>query len=123
MHWSAFLAKPRCEGGNLPHGHRRKFFETSGAPETQQERTQLKQTLSSFRTVLSVDRLDYSKSILNRLEGFDLLLERIVEIRGLLFAEHGCGGLSPFRDVGLMSTCNGGSRIPPGHTYPFFAET
>lgn len=62
----------------------RKFFETSDAPETQQERMQLKQSLSNYRTVLSVDRLDYSKGILNRLEGFDLLLDSYPEYRGKL---------------------------------------
>ncbi len=59
-----------------------KFFETSSAPETEQERTQLGQNLSGFRTVLSVDRLDYSKGIPNRLEGFELFLESYPEFRG-----------------------------------------
>ncbi len=62
----------------------RRFFETSGASETQQERTQLSHTLSGFRTVLSIDRLDYSKGILNRLEGFELFLESYPEFRGKL---------------------------------------
>ncbi len=60
----------------------KRFFETSSAPETQQERTQLAQSLSGFRTVLSVDRLDYSKGIVNRLEGFELFLESYPEFRG-----------------------------------------
>ncbi len=62
----------------------RRFFETSSAPETQQERMNLSRTLSDFRTVLSVDRLDYSKGILNRLEGFELFLESCPEFRGKL---------------------------------------
>ncbi len=61
-----------------------KFFETSSASETQQERMHLSQTLSGFRTVLSIDRLDYSKGILNRLEGFELFLESYPEFRGKL---------------------------------------
>jgi len=61
-----------------------KFYETSSSPETQLERTHLQRTLSGFRTVLSVDRLDYSKGILNRLEGFELLLDRCPEYRGKL---------------------------------------
>jgi trehalose 6-phosphate synthase/phosphatase len=61
-----------------------KFFATSTAPETQQERACLQQTLSGFRTILSVDRLDYSKGILHRLEGFELLLEKYPEYRGKL---------------------------------------
>ncbi len=60
----------------------RKFLETSGAPETHEERAQLSQNLSGFRTVLSVDRLDYSKGILNRLEGYELFLESYPEYRG-----------------------------------------
>ncbi|MBP1624959.1 MAG: UDP-forming alpha,alpha-trehalose-phosphate synthase, partial [Acidobacteria bacterium] len=62
----------------------KKFFETSIAPETQLEREKLKQSLAGFRTVLSIDRLDYSKGILNRLEGFELLLEMHPEYRGKL---------------------------------------
>jgi trehalose 6-phosphate synthase/phosphatase len=59
-----------------------KFFDTSTAPESQRERKQLQQTLSGFRTVLSLDRLDYSKGILNRLEGFEILLDQYPEYRG-----------------------------------------
>ncbi|HYK87842.1 MAG TPA: bifunctional alpha,alpha-trehalose-phosphate synthase (UDP-forming)/trehalose-phosphatase [Acidobacteriota bacterium] len=62
----------------------RKFSETSKAPETQQEREQLQQTLTGFRTLLSIDRLDYSKGIVNRLEGFELLLDSYPEFRGKL---------------------------------------
>ncbi len=62
----------------------KRFFETSSAPETKHERNQLQQSLSGFRTVLSIDRLDYSKGILNRLEGFELLLDLYPEYRGKL---------------------------------------
>lgn len=61
-----------------------KFFKTSTAPETLKERAHYKLTLSGMRTVLSVDRLDYSKGILNRLHGFELLLETYPEYRGKL---------------------------------------
>jgi trehalose 6-phosphate synthase/phosphatase len=61
-----------------------KFFATSKDPETEKERVYLKQILSGFRTVLSIDRLDYSKGILHRLEGFELLLEKYPEYRGKL---------------------------------------
>ena len=60
----------------------KKFSEAGSAAETQQERTLLSQNLSAFRTVLSVDRLDYSKGILKRLEGFQLFLESHPEFRG-----------------------------------------
>lgn len=62
----------------------RKFFETSSAPETLREREYLVRSLAGFRTVLSVDRLDYTKGILNRLEGFELLLDTYPEYRGKL---------------------------------------
>jgi trehalose 6-phosphate synthase/phosphatase len=52
-----------------------KFFDASTHPVTQEERAVLQKTLAGVRTVLSVDRLDYSKGILNRLEGFELFLE------------------------------------------------
>ncbi len=61
-----------------------KFFMTSIDPKTERERAYLLQILHGFRTVLSIDRLDYSKGILNRLEGFELLLEKYPEYRGKL---------------------------------------
>ena len=59
-----------------------RISKTSTALETEHERAEFQKTLSGFRTVLSVDRLDYSKGILNRLEGFELLLESNPEFRG-----------------------------------------
>jgi len=59
-----------------------RISDTSTAPETERERAEFQKTLSGFRTVLSVDRLDYSKGILNRLEGFELLLEANPEFHG-----------------------------------------
>lgn len=61
-----------------------KFFETSTSPKTQQERVHLRQILSGFRTALSIDRLDYTKGILHRLEGYDLFFERYPEYQGKL---------------------------------------
>jgi len=58
-----------------------KFVETSGDPVTQQERADVQKNLSNFRAVLSVDRLDYSKGILHRLEGFERLLEKYPDFR------------------------------------------
>ncbi|NLT68507.1 MAG: bifunctional alpha,alpha-trehalose-phosphate synthase (UDP-forming)/trehalose-phosphatase [Acidobacteria bacterium] len=62
----------------------KRFFETSSSPETQEERSKLQHSLAGFKTVLSIDRLDYSKGILNRLEGFELLLEKYPEFKGRL---------------------------------------
>jgi trehalose 6-phosphate synthase/phosphatase len=61
-----------------------KFFATASAPETELERSRLQRSLAGFRTVLSIDRLDYSKGILHRLEGFELLLDLYPQYRGKL---------------------------------------
>lgn len=45
------------------------------SPEVNVERSKLTGTLSDAKVILSVDRLDYTKGILNRLYGFELLLE------------------------------------------------
>ncbi|MBI4536105.1 MAG: bifunctional alpha,alpha-trehalose-phosphate synthase (UDP-forming)/trehalose-phosphatase [Ignavibacteriae bacterium] len=50
-------------------------------PEVQQERDDLKKTLTDVKVVLSVDRLDYSKGILNRLHGFEILLRTNPQFR------------------------------------------
>jgi trehalose 6-phosphate synthase/phosphatase len=52
-----------------------KFSAAPAEPDTQREAQALRSTLSEFKMILSVDRLDYSKGILNRLEGYDLFLE------------------------------------------------
>ncbi|MBN2346804.1 MAG: bifunctional alpha,alpha-trehalose-phosphate synthase (UDP-forming)/trehalose-phosphatase [Candidatus Aminicenantes bacterium] len=45
------------------------------------ERARLRKTLKRIKTILSIDRLDYSKGILNRLQGYELFLERHPEWR------------------------------------------
>ncbi len=40
------------------------------------ERARLKKEFKKTKTILSIDRLDYSKGILNRLQGFELFLEQ-----------------------------------------------
>lgn len=40
------------------------------------ERARFKKELKKAKTILSIDRLDYSKGILNRLQGFELFLEQ-----------------------------------------------
>jgi trehalose 6-phosphate synthase/phosphatase len=40
------------------------------------ERARLRKELKKIRTILSIDRLDYSKGILHRLQGFELFLEQ-----------------------------------------------
>ena len=45
------------------------------SPDAQIEKEQLRRTLGDARVILSIDRLDYTKGILNRLRGYDTLLE------------------------------------------------
>ena len=59
-----------------------RFANASAHPETEQERTVLRSTLGSSKIILSVDRLDYSKGIINRLEGYDCFLDTYPEFRG-----------------------------------------
>jgi trehalose 6-phosphate synthase/phosphatase len=61
------------------------FDKFAGAPadaETQSEARELRATLAGIKSILSVDRLDYSKGILNRLEGYELFLEANPEYHG-----------------------------------------
>jgi trehalose-phosphatase len=51
-------------------------------PGIQQKAEELKQTFGDSKLILSVDRLDYSKGILHRLEGFYRFLENNPDYRG-----------------------------------------
>jgi trehalose 6-phosphate synthase/phosphatase len=53
-----------------------KFFSAAGTPQIQQEKEQSWRSLKDFKIVLSIDRLDYTKGIVNRLEGYELFLEK-----------------------------------------------
>ena len=53
-----------------------KFYNAVNSPEVQEEKQRLKKTLSEVKVVVSVDRLDYTKGILNRLKGFELFLQQ-----------------------------------------------
>lgn len=52
-----------------------KFANAVTDPGVDEERRALKNSLSNVKVILSVDRLDYSKGIPNRLEGFEIFLE------------------------------------------------
>lgn len=52
-----------------------KFHEASLDPAVQAESEALRSTLDCLKIILSVDRLDYTKGILNRLRGYELLLD------------------------------------------------
>lgn len=51
-------------------------------PEIFEERNRIKKQLNDVKLIISVDRLDYTKGIINRLEGFELLLQRHQEYIG-----------------------------------------
>jgi trehalose 6-phosphate synthase/phosphatase len=59
-----------------------KFHDAAKQTEVQKEREELEGRLLDSRIVLSVDRQDYSKGILHRLQGFEAMLERNPEWRG-----------------------------------------
>ncbi len=59
-----------------------KYRGATSSPEVIAERGQVQESLQGSRVVLSVDRLDYSKGILNRLLGFEALLASRSEFRG-----------------------------------------
>jgi trehalose 6-phosphate synthase/phosphatase len=67
----------------LPMGiHFAKFNNAMDDPEVRKETDKLTSLLPDVRVVLSVDRLDYTKGVLNRLRGFELLLESNPEFLG-----------------------------------------
>jgi trehalose 6-phosphate synthase/phosphatase len=53
----------------------KRFYDGASSPEVQKERDELK-TLADSKIILSIDRLDYTKGIINRLQSFDLFLEK-----------------------------------------------
>lgn len=59
-----------------------KFHDAANQTEVQKEREELEGRLLDSKIVLSVDRQDYSKGILHRLQGFEAMLERNPEWRG-----------------------------------------
>lgn len=52
-----------------------RFANAIADPEAERELQRLRETLPGLKLVLSVDRLDYSKGITHRLEGYELFLE------------------------------------------------
>ena len=59
-----------------------RFDGASGDPDVRAESQALLRTLAGVRVILSVDRLDYTKGILNRLQGYERLLEDSPPARG-----------------------------------------
>ncbi len=57
----------------------KKYSEAVNTPAVQKERTLLREKINTEKIVLSVDRLDISKGILERLKAFELFLDRYPE--------------------------------------------
>lgn len=53
-----------------------KYAEAALDPRTQSEKERLRGSLGPVKIMLSIDRLDYSKGITNRLQAYDLFLEK-----------------------------------------------
>ncbi|MBK7256772.1 MAG: bifunctional alpha,alpha-trehalose-phosphate synthase (UDP-forming)/trehalose-phosphatase [Ignavibacteriae bacterium] len=67
----------------LPMGiHFSKFNHALDDPGVRQEQGVLASLLPGVKVVLSVDRLDYTKGVLNRLQGFEVLLEGDPSLHG-----------------------------------------
>jgi trehalose 6-phosphate synthase/phosphatase len=59
-----------------------KFSSAPADPDIQREERELRSTLSEVNVILSVDRLDYSKGILHRLEGYEFFLDTNSQYHG-----------------------------------------
>ncbi|MDQ3929058.1 MAG: bifunctional alpha,alpha-trehalose-phosphate synthase (UDP-forming)/trehalose-phosphatase, partial [Chloroflexota bacterium] len=59
-----------------------RYHEAVTAPEVERERSLLYRSVVDTKLVLSIDRLDYTKGIINRLEGFARFLEDYPEWHG-----------------------------------------
>ena len=69
--------------GTFPMGvDFKKFNSTARSPEGRKKKEELKKSFGDTRVILSVDRQDYSKGILHRLQGFEAMLERAPEWHG-----------------------------------------
>ena len=65
------------KAGAFPMGvDSQKFDVAANSTDVRRERDELRRTLGDSKVILSVDRQDYSKGILHRLRGFELMLER-----------------------------------------------
>jgi trehalose 6-phosphate synthase/phosphatase len=69
--------------GTFPMGiDFQRFYDAASGMEVQTEKEELQRSLGDSKIVLSVDRQDYSKGILHRLQGFEAMLETNPEWRG-----------------------------------------
>ncbi len=59
-----------------------KFRDHASSPEVEMEKADLKVMFSGRKVVLSIDRLDYTKGIINRLQGYEKFLKKNPEWHG-----------------------------------------
>ncbi len=72
-----FLQERTIQADTFPMGIDYQRFASAGSsPGVQAEIARLRATLGDVRVVLSADRLDYTKGIPNRLQGYDLFLQQ-----------------------------------------------
>ncbi|MFO8034716.1 MAG: bifunctional alpha,alpha-trehalose-phosphate synthase (UDP-forming)/trehalose-phosphatase [Candidatus Bipolaricaulota bacterium] len=57
------------------------YTELSQSPDVEKEMERMQEFIGPRKVILSLDRLDYSKGLIQRLEAFDLFLERYPEYR------------------------------------------
>ena len=60
----------------------RKFHDAAADPEVQEIRDKIRTDLGDKKIIFSVDRLDYTKGLMHRLDGFEHFLERYPEWKG-----------------------------------------
>jgi trehalose 6-phosphate synthase/phosphatase len=53
-----------------------RFAQAAAAPETEARVTELREKCAGQKVIFSVDRLDYTKGLINRLHGYDVFLKR-----------------------------------------------
>lgn len=69
--------------GGFPMGiDVRRFTEAARSPQSRAKSRELRQTLRPSKIVLSIDRLDYTKGVINRLQAYDAFLRKYPEWRG-----------------------------------------
>ena len=59
-----------------------RYYNSVSTPGVQKEKNKLQKTLADSKVILSIDRLDYTKGILNRLYGYKTFLEKYPQWHG-----------------------------------------
>ena len=71
------------KAGTFPMGiDVKKFAATLERPNVHKEQEEIRRHIPDSKTILSIDRLDYSKGIIHRLEGFETLLDQHADWHG-----------------------------------------